>query len=210
MSVDYSLYLVTDPEMSARLGLARVVEQAVLGGVTLIQVRAKGADVAAVSRQVREIRDVVSTVPVIVNDSVQAAVESGADGVHLGQSDGDPVQARAALGPSGVVGLSVSTTSEIDAARRLPVGTLDYLGVGPVWATGTKANAAQPLLPHGIARLVHAAEPLACVAIGGVTRPRVAQLRGLGLAGICVVSAICAADDPRAAAEELRQEWEAG
>lgn len=209
-TLDYSLYLVTDAQMCGQRGLADVVAQAVHGGVTLVQVRAKGAEVGTFLRQVQAIRDVVPTVPIIVNDSVPAAVESGADGVHLGQSDGDPVRARAVLGPSRVIGLSVSTVEEVEAARRLPAGTLDYVGVGPVWATNTKADAAGPLRPEGVARLVEVAQPISCVAIGGVSRSRVRELRGLDLAGICVVSAICAATDPLAAAEDLRREWVGG
>lgn len=200
------LYLATDPELTRSRGLATVVAQAVAGGVSTVQIRDKHADDDALVHTVAEVRRAGVTVPILVNDSVAAAAH--ADGVHLGQSDADPVRARRELGPAAVIGLSVSDAEQLHGAAALPPGTLDYLGVGPVWATATKPDTATPLGPDGVAELA-AATALPMFAIGGITPgERVRALRGLGLAGICVVSAVCAAPDPRAAAHDLLGEWE--
>ncbi|PID54275.1 MAG: thiamine phosphate synthase [Micrococcales bacterium] len=203
--VDYSLYLVTDPAMCAAHGLRHVVHRAVSGGASIVQVRAKNASTAELIAQVQMLRATVG-VPVLVNDDVDAAAH--AHGVHLGPSDTDPLSARQALGPSALIGLSVSSADQAQAAAQLPAGTVDYLGVGPVWATATKPNAAAPLGPAGLPAIVRAAAGLPCVAIGGIDTARVGQLRGLGLAGICSVSEICTAQDPGERAQALLRAWQ--
>lgn len=206
--IDLSLYLVTDPELTADTGLTTVVRQAVAGGVSVVQVRDKTADVQGLRDQVAQLRRAGVWVPIIVNDSVEGAI--GADGVHLGQGDADPVRARQVLGPQAIIGLSVTSVQQAQAALRLPAGTLDYLGVGPVWPTATKPDHAPALGMAGVREVVTWAGGLPCVAIGGVTTgPRLQSLRGTGVVGVCVVSAICAAPDPQAAAAELRTEWKA-
>ena len=190
--LDLTLTLVTDVALCGPRGVPAVVRAAVAGGVTAVQVRAKDASD----------RERLA----LVDDAVDVALLAGADGVHLGQSDLPVPEVRALGGPDLLIGLSVSSVEEVRAAAGVAV---DYLGVGPVWATSTKPLAAPPLGPAGTAEVV-AAAGVPCVAIGGVGAATVGQLRGRGLAGFCVVSALCAADDPEAAARDLRARWSPG
>ena len=201
---DPTLYLVTDTAQCGPRGVPAVVRAAVAGGVTAVQVRAKdGGDrerlalVLAVQEALRG-----SGVPLFVNDAVDIALIAGVDGVHLGQSDLPAAEVRR-IAPEVLLGLSVSTTEEVAA---IDPGVVDYLGVGPVWATPTKPDAAAPLGPEGLATVVRAS-PVPCVAIGGIHPENLEQLRGRGIAGFCVVSEICAAEDPEVAARSLRTRW---
>ncbi|MEH0109034.1 thiamine phosphate synthase [Tersicoccus sp. MR15.9] len=212
-----TLYLVTDTALSAGPSGSRsvldVVTAAVDGGVTCVQLREKDASardflalVTAVAARVGE------RVPVLVNDRVDvylAARDTGAvvAGVHVGQDDLPATAVRALIGPDAILGLSASTTDEFHAVAALPSGTVDYLGVGAVHATPTKPDAPEPLGVDGFARAAATARStsgLPVVAIGGVTVADAAPLRAAGAAGIAVVSAICAAEDPAAAARTLR------
>ncbi|WP_205708539.1 thiamine phosphate synthase [Kineococcus siccus] len=200
--LDLSLYLVTDTALCGTRGVADVVRAGVAGGVTAVQVRAKDAPDRELLALVRSVQEVLrdTGVALLVDDAVDVALLAGADGVHLGQSDLPAAQVRDLVGPDLLLGLSVSSVEEVRAA---PLDALDYLGVGPVWATPTKPRAAAPLGPAGVAAVV-AAAALPCVAIGGLHAGTVAALRDTGVAGFCVVSEICAAADPAAAARGLR------
>jgi thiamine-phosphate pyrophosphorylase len=200
--VDLSLYLVTDH----RLPFDRqreVVLAAVAGGVTLVQLRDPhigGREFLA--RAVALIADLdPSGVPLIVNDRVDVAHAAGAAGVHVGQSDLPPDAARVILGPDAVVGLSITDPGQLAAVDPRVV---DYLGVGPVFATGTKPDAAAALGLDGTCAIVEATG-LPSVAIGGIDLSNAAAVMATGVAGLSVVSAISAAEDPRAAAEALRR-----
>ena len=138
-------------------------------------------------------------IPLIVNDRVEIARWVGADGVHVGQDDTDPRIVREQMGPDAIIGLSAGTPQEFAA---VPPGVVDYLGVGPVYATGTKPDHDPPLGIDGLAALVRIA-PLPTVAIGGIGLANAAAVRASGVDGIAVVSAICAAQDPEAAARQL-------
>jgi len=203
--LDLTLTLVTDTGLCGPRGVPAVVRAAVAGGVTAVQVRAKHGGDRDRLALVRSVADVLrgTGVALLVNDAVDVALLAGADGVHLGQSDLPAAEVRRLVGPDLLLGLSVSTVEEVRAA---PVDALDYLGVGPVWATATKPLAAPPLGPAGTAAVVAAAS-VPCVAIGGVHAGTVGELRGSGIAGFCVVSAVCAAADPEAAARDLRARW---
>lgn len=198
MSLDLSLYLVTDPRLCARYGLVETVVAAVRGGVTIVQLRDKQASDGELIDQARQLKAALagSGVPLIINDRLAVAIESGADGLHLGQGDGDVVAARAAMGEQAILGLSVQNHAQL--ARIDPV-QLDYLGLGPVFATSTKHDHAQPLGFDGLAALV-AASPLPAVAIGGLEAQHVDKIRAAGAKGPAVVSAICGQADPEAAA----------
>ena len=203
-ALDLRLYLVTDAAMCAARGLAETVEAAVAGGVTVVQLRdpdASGRDLYETARQLIAILR-RSGVPLIVNDRVDVALAAEADGVHVGQRD-LPVEAvRRLVGPDFIVGLSVSNAHELQAANALPAASVDYLGVGPVFATPTKPDAAAPVGLDGLAELVTGAV-LRTVAIGGVNEHNAAAVRAAGVDGLGVVSAICAAADPQAAAARL-------
>ena len=213
MSVDLTLYLVTDAAIATRAGhrLPDLVAAAVAGGVTAVQVREKHAPARAFLDTVLAVAAAAPPhVPVIVNDRVDvylAARAAGAAvaGVHLGQSDLPASIARTLIGPGGVIGVSVST----DAEMREASPHADYLGIGPYRATSTKPDAANPLGLRASGRLA-AASTLPVVAIGGITATDAPVLRAAGVSGIAVVSAVCGVSDPSVAAASLRSAWETG
>jgi len=206
---DYSLYLVTDTGMCGERGVPKTVAAAVRAGVTMVQLRDPGAGDRELVALGRAVRDVLAGtgVPLLVNDRVDLVGEIGADGAHIGQGDMSVPRARALLGETRLLGLSVHDVGQVEAAREHGEA-LDYLGVGPVWATSTKPGHAPPGGP-GRLRDVVAASPWPCVAIGGIDAGRIAEVRATGVAGAAVVSAICAADEPAAATRELRDRWDA-
>lgn len=204
-AVDLDLYLVADSTLCGPRGLVATVAAAVAGGVTLVQLREPGATTRELCRLGTALQEILvdSGVPLIVNDRVDVALAIGAAGVHLGQSDLDARTARRLVGADLVIGLSVSTAEEVAEAGRLPAGTVDHLGIGPVFATATKPEAAAPLGLRRTAEL-RAATTLPCVAIGGIGPANLEAVRATGVDGVAVVSAICAADDPAGAAAQLR------
>ena len=203
---DPTLYLVTDTALAGARGVPAVVRAAVAGGVTAVQVRDKTAsrrELYALTLAVREV--LPPGVALWVDDAVDVALLAGADGVHVGQDDLPAAEVRALLGPDRLLGLSVASGDDLTAALALPPGTVDVVGIGPVWSTATKPDAAPALGPEGVAALAGkaAAGGLRSVAIGGITLDRAAAVTGVD--GICVVSAVCAAPDPAAAARALRE-----
>ena len=208
--LDLSLYLITDTAMCGRRGVAATVAAAVAGGATVVQLRDHHAgddEFVGLGLAVREVLTWTG-VPLIVDDRVHLAHRIGADGVHVGRQDMPPAQARDMLGEGMVIGLSVSTVDEVHAALATGPDTVDYLGVGPVWATATKPDHGDPIGPEGVARIA-AAGPWPLVAVGGITAERVRVLRHAAVAGVAVVSAICAADEPAEAAASLRASFQA-
>lgn len=206
--VDLSLYLVTDTNLCGPRGVPATVAAAVAGGVTVVQLRDPGAtdaDFVALGLAVRQVL-AGTGVPLIVDDQVHLVQDIGADGVHVGQRDMPPDQVRQLLGPDAIVGLSVSTIEQVDAARQLSADVLDYLGVGPVWPTTTKPDHGPTIGTDGVAA-VAAASPWPVVAIGGISLGRAGALRHSGVAGVAVVSAVCVAEDPAVAAADLRAAW---
>lgn len=207
MRFDPTLYLVTDSVLCGSRSVPEVVAAAVAGGVTAVQVREKTAsrrELLELTRAVQAVLADRADVAVVVDDALDVALLAGADGVHVGQSD-LPVTEVRAHAPHLHVGLSVGTDDELAGALALPAGTVDLLGIGPVWATATKTDAGPALGATGVARLVAGAGGLTTVAIGGVDADRAAELGGTGVDGVCVVSDVCAATDPRAAAAALRR-----
>lgn len=202
-SFDLRLYLVTDPHLVAGRGLVPTVLAAVKGGATLVQYRDKVASDADCARDAASLLEALRPlgIPLIINDRPAIARAIGADGVHVGQTDGDVRRVRDLVGETMIVGLSAGTRAEFEAVPG--DGTVDYLGVGPIFATGTKPDHDPPLGIQGLARLMPVA-PLPCVAIGGIGLGSARAIRDTGVAGIAVVSAICAAADPEAAARALR------
>jgi thiamine-phosphate pyrophosphorylase len=206
---DLSLYLVTDTALSRPRPVADVVRAAVAGGVTAVQVRDKLAsrrDLLALTRAVQAAVADRPEVPVIVNDAVDVVLIAGADGLHVGQDDLPPREVRALLGPDALLGLSVESAADLTAALALPAGTVDVVGLSPVWATPTKPDTGPGLGLDGVRELVARARAggLRPVAIGGIDSARAAAVAATGVDGICVVSEICTAADPRAAARRLR------
>ena len=202
--IDYSLYLVTDRALARGRPLADVVRAAVAGGVTCVQLREKEASAREFAAAARELLALLRPlgVPLIVNDRIDVALAAGADGVHVGQQDLSVADARR-LGPPGWI-VGVSAESVADAARAERDGA-DYVGASPIFATPTKTDHAPPLGLAGL-RALRAATKLPLVAIGGLHAGNARETIRAGADGLAVVSAIVAADDPRAAAAELRRE----
>ena len=206
-AIDYSLYLVTDRSLARGRASSDVVREAVAGGVTCVQLREKNCGTREFMEEARAVRAATRAlgVPLIVNDRVDVALAVGADGVHLGQQDMAIADARR-LGPPGwIIGVSAETVA--DAVRAEKEGA-DYIGVSPVFATPTKTDAAPPLGLSGL-RHMRAATKIPLVAIGGIHAGNARDVIRAGADGLAVVSAIVAADFPREAAGQLRQEIEA-
>lgn len=201
---DLSLYLVAGGADVGDRPLVEVVEAAVRGGVTLVQLREKELAEAEMTALARRLKAVLRPfgVPLIVNDRLEVALAAGADGLHVGQDDLAPAAARAALGPDRILGVSAGNRAE--AATADP-SLVDYVGVGPVYSTASKADAGSAIGPAGLEALRRQLDPLAVVAIGGIGEGAVAEVLSCGVAGLAVVSAICAAADPEAAAQALRR-----
>ncbi len=196
------LYAVTDRRWLGNSTLAQQVELALEGGVTFLQLREKDAGPQEILEQARQLLPICRRfgVPLIINDNVELALASGADGVHLGQGDMDPRQARRLLGPDRIIGVSAHNPQE---ARLALEGGADYLGAGAVFHTGTKTDAGA--LPRQALEEICRSVNIPVVAIGGITRENVLSLAGSGVAGAAVVSAIFAQPDVKEAAREMAQ-----
>ena len=198
----FTLYAVTDRTWLGERTLAQVVEEALAGGVTLLQLREKGMPEEAFIQEARTLLPLCRRyrVPLIINDNVSVALRSGADGVHLGQEDMPLREARRILGPDKIIGISARTVS--DALRAEESGA-DYLGVGAVFSTSTKRDAAP--VSRRTLREICAAVSIPVCAIGGITLENAPTLAGTGIAGLAVVSAVFAAPDIEAAAQALHR-----
>lgn len=191
-------YFITDHQ--APLSALDQVRAALQGGASFVQYRNKAFQLSDYD-ELRHIRDVcrINGVPLVINDDILLARAVGADGVHLGQDDGNPREARAVLGHGALIGISVSTPEELD---RTDLAPCDYIGSGPVYATGTKADAKPVRGIHGLQEIVSQV-PLPVVAIGGITAARAADCLRTGAAGVAVISAVTRASAPTEAAARL-------
>ncbi|MEA2119590.1 thiamine phosphate synthase [Halovibrio sp. HP20-50] len=198
MPFDLSLYLVTDATLCRRVGLEQTVEAAVKGGVTIVQLRDKHASDEQMIAQAKRLKAVLAGtgVPLIINDRLKVALASQADGLHVGQSDTLAEEARNVMGQGAIIGLSINTLEQLQAA---PIELLDYVGLGPVFATVSKQDHAQPIGFDGLAALVKAC-PLPSVAIGGLKADHAISVQRAGANGLAVISAICGQPDPYQAA----------
>ena len=198
---DLSVYLVTDTALCGPRGVVETVRAAIEGGATLVQLRDPDAHGRALVEVVRALLALLRPrgIPLLVNDRVDVALAAGADGVHVGQSDMAPADVRRLIGPEPILGLSVGTLTEFAASD---LSGVDYLGVGPVFITGTKIDAGAAIGVDGVAA-IRAHTNLPIVAIGGIDASRAAACIAAGADGAAVVSAICAAPDPRAATAKL-------
>jgi len=203
MGIDYSLYLVADADYAPGRGLPGLVEAAVRGGVTVVQLRAKTLAGRGFVDLAQAVAGVLAGtgVPLIVNDRLDVALACGAAGVHLGQDDLPVPLVRRILGPAGTIGVSVNGPDE---ARRAERDGADYVGAGPAFATATKVTDLRVLGPEGIEGIKRAVG-IPVVAIGGIGTGNAASIAAAGADGIAVVSAILGAADARQAAEDLRK-----
>ena len=215
------LYAVSDDAWLGERTLASCCAQAVRGGATFLQLRAKRATTEELISAYAEIRDeleregLAGKVPFVIDDDVEAALAVGADGVHVGQTD-IPVEAcRVLLGHDAVVGLSARADEMLEYVKTADMSLVDYLGVGPLHETPTKTDcglaADGTIITKSLEDLaaLHQASPVPIVVGGGVKVADIPAVAQTGVDGFFVVSAVCAAPDPHAAAQELVQAWNA-
>lgn len=202
---DMLLYAVTDRSWLNGETLYSQVEKALKGGITFLQLREKTLNEEEFQREAGEIKKLCAEyqVPFIINDSVDIALAVDADGVHVGQSDMEAGMVREKLGPDKIIGVSARTVEQALLAEK---NGADYLGVGAVFATGTKLDAKE--LPFETLKAICEAVSIPVVAIGGITKDNLMQLKGSGVDGIAVVSAVFAQKDIEAATKELRTRTE--
>lgn len=202
--VDYSLYLVTDRDLSLGRSNLEVIQAAVRGGVTLVQLREKEATTKEFYQEGLKIRAYLKArdIPLIINDRIDMALALDAEGVHLGQEDMPIDAARKIMGPQKIIGASVFTPEEAKIAEALGA---DYLGLSPIFATETKPELIQHLGIEGIPLLKEAVK-IPVVGIGSMSESNAYEAVKAGLDGVAVVSAICSREDPRAAAAAIKAE----
>ena len=195
------LYAVTDRAWTGRQTLYEQVEAALRGGATCVQLREKKLTDEEFLAEALEIGALCRRYGVmfIVNDNVDIAIKAGADGVHVGQDDMRARDVRRLVGDSMIIGVSAHSVAE---AREAVISGADYLGVGAVFATATKADAS--VLRGDALRDICAAVDVPVVAIGGITRDNMPELSGTGVAGVALVSAIFAAEDIEGECRRLR------
>lgn len=206
---DLKLYAITDRQWLRGASLSEHVKLAIEGGATMIQIRDKDilstdsdAGLKDEYSEALEIKRICHEhkVPLIINDNVQFAIDIDADGVHLGQDDMNPAEARKLLGTDKIIGVTAKT---VEQAKKAQADGADYLGSGAVFGSTTKLNA-KPMTKE-LLREITAAVDIPVVAIGGINADNAATLKGTGIAGIAVVGAIFASADIKAAARELAE-----
>lgn len=191
--IDLTFYLVTDPDLSLGRTEEEVVRRAVAAGVTMVQYRDKDTATRRMIEKTRVLAAVCGPagVPLVVNDRLDVALAGGADGVHLGQEDMDPEDARKICPNDFIVGVSVTTVDEV---KRAVDGGADYLGANGVFPTGTKTDLGDPLLLEGVREIVKASHrPV--VGIGGIHSGNAGDVLKAGASGVAVVSFIVGHDD---------------
>ena len=177
------------------------VEKALRGGATFIQLREKSLDTESFIEEAGQIKILCEKyhVPFVINDNVEVALAVGADGVHVGQGDMAASDARKKLGAGKIIGVTARTVEQAAEAERQGA---DYLGTGAVFATSTKGDAKE--ISHGTLKEICRSVSIPVVAIGGITAGNVMELKGTGIEGVAVVSAVFASEDIESAARELR------
>lgn len=199
--LDFRLVLVTDRRLARGRTHAEVVQAAVAGGATMVQLREKELGGRRFLEEAQALRQLLQgqEIPLIINDRLDIALAGGADGVHLGQEDLPLREARALAGEEMLIGISVNNLSQALEAER---GGADYLGVGPIFTTPTKADTA-PAIGLDTVRAIRQRVRLPLIGIGGINAGNAAAVIGAGCDGIAVVSALVAAEEIRAAAASL-------
>ena len=199
---DLVLYAVTDRSWLGEETLYSQVEKALKGGATFIQLREKKLDEGSFLEEAKEIQKLCRQyqVPFVINDNVDIAARIDADGVHVGQSDMEAGNVKKKLGPDKIIGVSAQT---VEQALRAQEHGADYLGVGAVFPTGSKEDATE--VSHETLKAICDAVDIPVIAIGGINSGNVSELRGTGICGVAVISAIFAKKDICAAAAELKK-----
>ena len=207
MRLDLRLNAIVDPERAGGYALADLAARCVRGGATLVQLRNKHSETRALIEEARAIKQALApfAVPFVVNDRVDVAMASGADGVHLGQDDMAVEDARRLLGANAIIGLSIKSVEEADAAR---LDLVDYVGSGGVYATSSKQQKNAPIGPAGLARVIAAlrrrAPALPVCGIAGIDASNAAEVIAAGADGVAVISALSLVPSPETVARQLR------
>lgn len=199
---DLLLYAVTDRSWLNGETLYTQVEKSLQGGVTFIQLREKSLDEQHFLEEAKQLKELCKKyhVPFVINDNVDIALCIDADGVHVGQSDMEAGNVREKLGPNKIIGVSAQTVEQAILAEKRGA---DYLGVGAVFPTTSKDDAAE--VSHETVKAICEAVNIPVIAIGGINKKNVSELSNLGLCGIAVISAIYAQPDIEAATRELKE-----
>ncbi|QVY59804.1 thiamine phosphate synthase [Cytobacillus gottheilii] len=201
MKMDYSVYLVTEESRDLK-DLLYIVEEAVKGGATIVQLREKTSEGKLFFEKALKLKRLLDQydVPLIINDRVDVALAVHAAGIHVGQTDLPLKAIRAIVPDSMIIGVSVSNPEEAQAAQR---DGADYVGVGAAFPTASKGDAT--VLPPGMLEKTVQSVTIPAVAIGGINHGNITQLNHINLAGAAIVSAIMNAPSPREAAEQFRE-----
>jgi thiamine-phosphate pyrophosphorylase len=205
--LDLRLYAILDPENTGPHELLDLARAVAAGGATLVQLRDKVSETAAMIEEARAMKAVLEPfgVPLIINDRVDVAIAAQADGVHIGQDDMSVEEARRRLGPAPFLGLSVRT---VEQAKAAPLALLDYAGIGGVYATVSKSGGKTPVGIEGLRRVVEAFRQrignFPTCGIAGITAANAEAVIAAGADGVSVISAVSHASDPQASARALR------
>ncbi|MFZ0989787.1 MAG: thiamine phosphate synthase [Xanthobacteraceae bacterium] len=208
MRLDLRLNAIVDPERAGGHQLVDLAMRCVRGGATLVQLRDKHAETRALIDEARAIKRALTpfAVPFVVNDRVDVAMAASADGVHLGQDDMAIEDARRLLGSNAIIGLSVKSVKEAQAAR---LDLVDYVGSGGVYATSSKQQKNVPIGPAGLTRIIavlrRRAPDLPVCGIAGIDGSNAAEVIAAGADGVAVISAVSLAPSPETAARQLRE-----
>ena len=183
----YNLYAITDHRHDIDTMLSKV-EQAVNGGIDVLQYRPKNMETVDMIKQANALQEILypKNIPLIINDAVDVAKVVEAEGVHLGQGDMSPISAREYLGNSFIIGLSVGNQDEL---KTLDTAVVDYVGIGAIYPTGSKTDAGEPIGVDGFKKLRNQIL-IPCVGIGGITLQNATQVIGAGADGVATISGL--------------------
>ena len=200
--IDYSVYLVTDHRNTNDEEFLNIIEEAIKGGTTIVQLREKTASTKEFYQLALKVKEITSKydVSLLINDRIDIALAVDSDGVHIGQDDMPADIARKIIGKDKILGVSASTVAE---AKKAEADGADYIGSGAVFPTATKDDA-DSVSKLQLKEIVHSID-IPVVAIGGITLENAASLKDTGIAGFSVVSAIMSADNPREASQKLKE-----
>ena len=200
--IDYSVYLVTDRRNKTDEEFLNIIEEAIKGGTTIVQLREKTASTKEFYDLALRVKEITSRydVPLLINDRIDIALAVDSEGVHIGQDDMPADIAREIIGDDKILGVSASTVEE---AKKAEIDSADYIGSGAVFPTSTKDDA-DSVSKEELKEIVDSID-IPVVAIGGITVENASTLKGSGIAGVSVVSAIMSAEDPKEASEKLKE-----
>ena len=200
--IDYSVYLVADRRNKTDDEFLNIIEEAIKGGTTIVQLREKTASTKEFYDLALKVKEITSRygVPLLINDRIDIALAVGSEGVHIGQDDMPADIAREIIGEDKILGVSASTVEE---AKKAEIDSADYIGSGAVFPTATKDDA-DSVSKEELKKIIDSID-IPVVAIGGITVENAHTLKGSGIAGFSVVSAIMSAEDPKEASGKLKE-----